>query len=106
MRGIGKIDPRRALRRDRDRANRRVETPLLQASEDRVHLRDWRQPVLPAKFLGDPAPEFDADPLKLAVRPNASIGGQVVHGDAQRLGFEPPGGRRATATDGEAEAKD
>jgi hypothetical protein len=61
MSGIGKSIF--SFRSDRDSADTRIERTLLQAAEDRFHMRNRDELVFPLQFLCYPAPQVHAIPL-------------------------------------------
>ena len=85
--GIGEVDARRPFRRDRDSADGGVVAALLQAAEDRLHIRNRDQLEWPFHQLRHPAPQIDADAGNRAVTVDVAVGRNVIDGDAQGLRF-------------------
>jgi hypothetical protein len=82
---IRKIDARRPFRRNRDGADRRVETTVLQTAEYRFHIGDRYQLERPLHLLRDPAPQVDADTGHRAVGLHITVRRHVIDGHAQGL---------------------
>ena len=84
MGGIGKVDPRDPLGRDGDRADRGVERVVLEALEDRIHLRDGNEAVLAPHDRRRPAREIDAHPVDRSIRLDQPVRRRVIDGDRKR----------------------
>jgi hypothetical protein len=104
--GIGKIHAFLAFRRDRDRADRRIETALLETAQNRFHFGDRDQLELAFQPFGDPAPKLHADAGNRTVRVRISVGRHVVDGDTKRRGLGRLGANSARHRRDEPGAED
>ena len=104
--GIGKIHAFLPFRRDRDRADRSVETALLETAQNRFHFRDRDQLELPFQPFGDPAPKVHADAGNRTVRVHISVGRHVINGDTKLRGLGRLGANSARHRRDEPGAED
>lgn len=82
---IRKIDTRVPFRRNRDRADRRIETTLLKSAENRFHIGNREQLECPFHVFRNPAPQVNADAGNRAIGVDVTVRRDVIDGDPQWL---------------------
>ena len=78
---IGEFDVSQPVRREGDRANRRVELTTLDSGDDVLHLRDRDEAIGQMEVFGDAPPKVYAGARKQSLGINRSVRRNVVDSD-------------------------